>query len=143
METVDAQAGSLLAGMLDSWNRGDAAGWSAPFATDADFITINGLHVKSRTGIEDGHRRLFATIYRGSHMQGEVEDVRVLRPDVAVVWAHGQLRYGANGQPQQEREWRWTLVLLRSDSNSWQIAAFQNTEVADPSRVPASAQAGV
>jgi hypothetical protein len=71
------------------------------------------------------------------------DEITVWAPPVAGTPPLQRLRYGANGQPQQEREWRWTLVLLRSDSNSWQIAAFQNTEVADPSRVPASAQAGI
>ena len=61
--------------------------WTAEFANDADSIQVLGGFFHGSRDIEHGHRTIFDTIYKGSHNRFEVEKVRLLRPDVAVVEA--------------------------------------------------------
>ena len=61
--------------------------WTAEFANDADFIHVLGGFFHGSRDIEHGHRTIFDPMYKGSHNRYEVEKVRLLRPDVAVVEA--------------------------------------------------------
>jgi len=69
-----------------AWNNGDSVAWTMEFANDVDFIHVLGLVFHGSRDIEHGHRTIFDTIYKGSHHRFELEKVRLLRPDVAVVF---------------------------------------------------------
>ena len=69
-----------------AWNNGDSVAWTAEFANDADFIHVLGGFFHGSRDIEHAHRTIFDTIYKGSNNHYEVEKVRLLRPDVAVVF---------------------------------------------------------
>ena len=109
-----------------AWNNGDSVAWTAEFADDADFIHVLGGFFHGRPDIERGHRTIFDTIYKGSHNHFEVEKVRLLRPDVAVVFVRGSLTWYLNGQERQI-EARPTLVAERNPIGEWKIVVFQNT----------------
>jgi uncharacterized protein (TIGR02246 family) len=109
-----------------AWNNGDSVAWTAEFANDADFIHVLGGFFHGSGDIERGHRTIFDTIYKGSHNRFEVEKVRLLRPDVAVVFVRGSLTWYLNGQ-EQHIEARPTLVAERNSAGEWKIVAFQNT----------------
>ena len=76
-----------------AWNNGDSVAWTAQFASDADFIHILGGFFHGSRDIEQGHRTIFDTIYKGSHNRYQVEKVRFLRPDVAVVFIRTNLKW--------------------------------------------------
>ncbi len=44
----------LVARLCDAWARGDGEGYAACFAQESDYITFNGLHLRSRA--ENEHR---------------------------------------------------------------------------------------
>jgi len=117
-----------------AWNNGDSVGWTAEFANDADFIHVLGGFFHGSRDIERGHRTIFDTIYQGSHNRFEVEKVRLLRPDVAVVFVRARLTWYLNGQEQQT-EARPTLVAERNSTGEWKIVVFQNTLIT-PEAVP-------
>jgi uncharacterized protein (TIGR02246 family) len=109
-----------------AWNNGDSVAWTAEFADDADFIHVLGGFFHGRPDIERGHRTIFDTIYKGSRNRFEVEKVRLLQPDVAVVFVRGSLTWYLNGQERQI-EARPTLVAQRKPTGEWKIVVFQNT----------------
>ncbi len=111
-----------------AWNNGDSVAWTAEFASDADFIHVLGGFFHGSRDIERGHRAIFDTIYKGSHNRYEVEKVRLLRPDVAVVFVRASLTWYQNGQEQQTQA-RPTLVAERNPTGEWKIVVFQNTLV--------------
>ena len=111
-----------------AWNSSDSVTWAAQFAEDADFIHVLGAHYSGRTSIERGHRTIFDTIYKGSRNDLKVEQIRFVRPDVAIVFIHGNLLWYLNGA-EQHIEARPTLVAEKSSDGRWQIVAFQNTLV--------------
>jgi uncharacterized protein (TIGR02246 family) len=107
------------------WNAGDGEAFAAPFADDADYVVVDGRYVKGREVIAQGHRRIFATIYKGSHNSATIRSIRLLRDDVAVAHVEWNLKFG---QDETLREGRAvnTMILTRDDG-AWRIAAFHNT----------------
>ena len=124
-----------------AWNAGDGEAWAADFAEDADFVDILGDHHRGRAAIAAGHRHIFATIYRGSRVQYQVERLRFVRPDVVIVFLRARLwgrlavatddprREAHVGATMSESQARPTLILAKT-GDRWGIAAFQNTRVA-------------
>jgi uncharacterized protein (TIGR02246 family) len=110
----------------DAWNASDSVAWAALFADDADFIHILGGHFHGRAAIEQGHRTIFDTIYKGSRNKFTVEKVRSVRPDVAIVFVRAHLTWYLNGA-EQHIEARPTLVAHKNDDGQWEIITSQNT----------------
>src|SRR5450759_5517918 len=91
MDNVDKKAADekalsvLFQQMMDGWNQGDGQVFAAPFTEDADYVIIDGMHIKGRETIAFGHQHIFDTVYKGSKMEGQVKDIRFLSPDIAPV----------------------------------------------------------
>ena len=98
-----------------------------PFAADADYVIINGTYIKGRETIAEGHQRIFDTFYKESTLSLSVKQVRMLRPDVAVVHVAATNKV-PRGAETHATEALITLVMTK-ESGAWQIAAFQNTGV--------------
>lgn len=111
----------------DGWNAHDGKAFAAPFASDADYVVVNGMQIKGREAIEKGHVGIFTSIYKDSHNTGTVKSIRFLRPGVAVVHVEWNLEYTAGGQPTKAKAIN-TMVMTK-DGGKWSIAAFQNTPV--------------
>jgi uncharacterized protein (TIGR02246 family) len=116
---------ALLAHLEDSWNRFDSRAFASVFAEDADFIHILGVHYHGRESVEKGHRAIFDTIYKGSHNTMELEKIRALSDDIAIVFSQATLQFFQGGAPVTIKS-RPTLVANRRNGK-WEIVAFQNT----------------
>jgi uncharacterized protein (TIGR02246 family) len=113
----------------NTWNAGDSVAYAALFAEDANFIHIFGGQLDGRTAIQESHRHIFATIYRGSQVRITAQNIRFVREDVAIVFNRAQLKFH-EGQEARELETRPTMVVAKG-GDGWQIVAFQNTRVSD------------
>jgi uncharacterized protein (TIGR02246 family) len=111
----------------DGWNAHDGKAFAAPFATDADYVVVNGQKIKGREAIEKGHTAIFTTIYKDSHNVGTVKGVRFLRPDVAVAHVEWNLEFTMGGETRKGHAIN-TLVMTK-DGGKWSIAAFHNTPI--------------
>jgi len=130
MSPKDEQTLRNMVFTLESaWNAADSVAWANLFAEDADFIHILGVHYIGRPAIEAGHRVIWDTIYKGSKNKLVVEKIRPVGPEVAVVFVVGELTFYDNGVERHIKA-RPTLVAQKV-GDSWQIAAFQNTLVAE------------
>jgi uncharacterized protein (TIGR02246 family) len=127
MEQEAAAVRDVLTRVQAGWNAGDGEAYAAPFAEDADYVIVDGRHERGRATIAEGHKFIFSTIYKGSHNAYTIEDVRFLRPDVAVAHVHHVLKFNAGGTP-QEAQARSTWVLTKNNGE-WRIDAFQNTPI--------------
>jgi uncharacterized protein (TIGR02246 family) len=108
-----------------AWNAGDGEAFAAPFAQDADFVTIRGEHFRGRPAIGAGHAAIFRTVYAGSTNQLTLEAARLLRPDVALVRVHAMVD-APQGSLAGRHAARFTLVLTKQ-RGGWEIAALHNT----------------
>ncbi len=117
-----------VAQLMNGWNAKNGAEFAKPFAEDADYVVINGMQIKGRAAIDKGHQYIFDTIYKNSTISYEVENIRFLRPDVAIVHVFGTLKV-VDGDKAQTGNARMTLVMTKT-AGRWEIVAFQNTQVA-------------
>lgn len=118
-----------------AWNASDSLSWAALFVEDADFIHILGGHFHGRAAIEQGHRTIFDTIYKGSHNSFTVEGVRFVRPEAAVVFVRAHLKWYLNGA-EQRLDARPTLIAHKKPDGQWEIVVFQNTLITPGAPTP-------
>jgi uncharacterized protein (TIGR02246 family) len=122
----DRAALTSVVGQLEAaWNAMDGAAFAAPFASDADFVTIRGEHFRGRPAIAAGHAAIFRTLYAGSTNQCIIEAARLLRPEVALVHVYSLLDAPQGPLAGQHRA-RFSLVLTK-ETGKWAIAALHNT----------------
>ena len=120
-------AETLMKRLEDAWNAADGTAFGAPFAPDADFVTIRGeLH--SGDAIAAGHQQIFDTIYADSTVRYTVLEARELDDRVILAHVRGKLSVPA-GPLAGEAEAVASVVLFR-DGDSHRIATFHNTLVA-------------
>lgn len=131
MQQDEAAICELVRQAQDGWNANSGEAFAAPFAEDADYVLVNGRHVKGRAAIAAGARTDYSTIFKDSDNTYVVEDARFIRSDVAVAHVHQYLKYH-DGESTKEARARSTWVLTKNDGE-WSVAAFQNTSIA-PSR---------
>jgi len=134
--TTQAQTGStadesqirdLVKTMEDGWAKKDGAYFAKPFAENADYVVINGMYIKGRTAIAEAHQRIFDSIYKETFIKTEVQHIRFLRPDIAIVHYTGHMTGGAGEQKTDSRA--IITITVEKSANGWQIAAFQNTGI--------------
>ncbi|HZI73765.1 MAG TPA: SgcJ/EcaC family oxidoreductase [Gemmatimonadales bacterium] len=113
-----------------AWNGMDGSAFAAPFAGDADFVTIRGEHFRGRSAIGAGHTAIFRTIYAGSTVRFTVESARLLRPDIALLHVRSVLN-APSGPLAGEHSACFSMVLTK-ERGSWEIAGFHNTLEAAP-----------
>ena len=117
----------IVKSVENGWNAHDGKMFAAPFAPDADYVIVDGMHIKGRDAIEKGHIGIFTTIYKDSRNAATIRSVRFLRPDVAVVHVEWNLEFKANGETRKGRAMN-TMVMTK-DNGKWSIVAFHNTPI--------------
>jgi uncharacterized protein (TIGR02246 family) len=113
--------------LQDGWNAHDGKAFAAPFAVDADYVVVNGMHAKGRDEIEKGHVGIFTTVYKDSRNAATVKSIRFLRKDVAVVHVEWNLEFQMNGETKKAKA--MSTMIMTKEKGKWEIAAFQNTPV--------------
>jgi uncharacterized protein (TIGR02246 family) len=126
----EAAIRQMIMAIQDGWNAYDARAFAGPFADDADYVVVNGARLKGRQAIDEGHAAIFSTIYRESRNAADVQNIRFLRPDVAVVHVAWTLTVHPGEEPQRAMN---SMVMTKEDGR-WSIAAFHNTPIAPGGR---------
>lgn len=126
-EADEAAIRQIIKQVEAGWNANSGKEFAAPFAENADYVVVNGMHVKGREAIDKGHQQIFDTIYKGSRNAGTIKQIRFLRPDVAVVHVEWNLNFKANGEERKGKAFN-TMVMTK-ENGKWSIAAFQNTGI--------------
>ena len=122
----EAAIHALLQQVSDGWKRGDGVSFAAPFADDAEYITITGDRFHGRSAIADLHQRLFDGIFKGSRLGGTFQTLKVIAPDVVLVQSLGGILFAGEADPALEPTGIATNVLAKQ-KGAWRIISFQNT----------------
>jgi uncharacterized protein (TIGR02246 family) len=123
----EADLSGLVHTFIEGWNAGSGESLARAFALDADFTNVMGLRAHGRDIIARGHDEILATVFRGTRLDATINQIRYLRPDVAVVDVTFSLR-GADGQPfamLPAGQSSAGFVATR-ESGTWAIAVFRN-----------------
>lgn len=132
--TDDEQIHQLYGRLMRAWTDGDARAYAECFTSDADYVAFDGTHFTGKTAIVDHLDELFRGVLAGSALIGDVESVRLIRPDVSIVHATGSVLMPWRKSLPRRRRSRQTLVAGRTP-DGWRFEAFQNSRVR-PVRVP-------
>jgi uncharacterized protein (TIGR02246 family) len=116
----------LVKTMETAWNAGDHHAWASVFAPDAHFVNIFGAYRQGRDKIEDSHRAIFNGIYKDSHNEFTIEQVRELGPGLHTLLVFTRLVHKDGGH-----DGRMTMIVSES-SGAPQILWFHNCFVTIP-----------
>lgn len=133
--TDDEQLTDLFQRMRQAWTDGDAQAYGACFTADADYVSFDGTRAVGRAPMVEAHDRLFRGVLTGSSLVGQIESIRYLGADVALVHATGSVLVAWRSRLPKRRLSRQTLVATRTP-DGWRFAALQNTRVR-PVQIPA------
>jgi len=126
--TDETAVRALYQQLMDGWNQGSGEAFAAVFTEDGDLVGFDGTHLKGRQEIAPFHQQLFDKWLKGSRLVGQVKDVRLLHPDIALMHAVGGTVMRGKSEPVPERDSIQTLVATHQDGE-WRLAAFQNTRL--------------
>jgi uncharacterized protein (TIGR02246 family) len=131
----DEEIRAIWARACDAWTHGDAHAYGETFTADVDYVPYDGSLVRGRGAVVDSHDRLFRGVLAGSALVGEVESIRYVHPDVAIVHTMGSVLMPWRSKLPERRLSRQTVVAVRT-GDGWRFTALHNTRVR-PVRVPA------
>ena len=117
--------------MEEGWNTKNGTLFSEPYAADADGVAIGGFVVKGHDVIEKVHWDMFRGAFKDSTIALKVQQLRFLRPDVALVQIDNTNTL-KQGEVKHEYKSVITLVMTK-EAGGWKIASFQNTIAELPS----------
>lgn len=124
----EAAIRAVVGEMYEAWARNDARRYAATYEEDADYVTFDGTRLRGRTAIEASHRQLFESVLEGTRIVGDVESIRFVTPEVAIVHATGAVVWPWHEGVPPRRQSRQTLVFVKRDG-AWRATTFHNTRV--------------
>lgn len=86
------------------------------------------MNQKGRAAIEASHKPLFEKWLKGSQLTGQIDSVRMLAPDVALLHASGSILDKGRLTPAPERTSSQTLIAVK-EPDAWRFTAFHNTHI--------------
>ena len=127
-EADETAISRIIQQIEEAWNAGDGPASARPFAQDVDYMVWNGMYVKGRQALAEGHQQIFDTIYKGSEILYQIKSIRFLRDDVAVVHVEAVLRVPQNNSAFAEVR-AVPVFIITKNNGDWQVDVFQNTLV--------------
>ena len=111
----------------EAWGRHDADAMVESLADDAQFVTVNGAWITTRTDCLDLIQRLHGSSgpFRTSTRETPIMHVRFLAPDVAMM--HSQ--FHIHGDIEEPVRTGVGTRIVRKIDGRWQTVAVQNTDV--------------
>ncbi|HLL62772.1 MAG TPA: SgcJ/EcaC family oxidoreductase [Propionibacteriaceae bacterium] len=110
-----------------AWNAADGAAFAEPFAADASFVDIRGQAHDGTAAIGGGHQGIFATVYRGSTVQYDLDTARNITGSVVLTRARATLT--VPGGPLAGTHHSLLTAVLQETGDGWLAVAFHNTLV--------------
>ncbi|HZO25708.1 MAG TPA: SgcJ/EcaC family oxidoreductase [Chloroflexota bacterium] len=118
----------LFRQLLEAWGRGDGPTYGALFTEDADYVAFDGSNRRGAEAIAAEHQQLFDTWLKGTRLVGQIDSLRFLGPNVALVHASGGTIFPGQRDERGRRPSIQTLVAVRR-GDGWRFTAFHNTRI--------------
>jgi uncharacterized protein (TIGR02246 family) len=122
-QTEELAVKRVILDFADAWNHHDAKAMADLHTDDVNFINIFGKWWNGRNEVEEGLRRGHSAPFAKSNMLINIEQVRFLAPNVAVV--HGTMEL-VDAPPETLGRCHSIRVLVKANGR-WLISSFQNT----------------
>ncbi|WP_194829964.1 SgcJ/EcaC family oxidoreductase [Nocardia sp. XZ_19_231] len=126
--TDDIAIDEVFQQLQRTWTANDAQAFGALFAEDSDYVSYDGTRAVGREQHQHNHDQLFRGVLAGSALTGELESIRYITPDVAILFGTASVLMPWRSRLPKRRLSRQTVVLLRTE-NGWKITAIHNARV--------------
>jgi uncharacterized protein (TIGR02246 family) len=133
--TDDQQIRDLFDRFVQAWADNDPAAYVACFTADADYVSFDGTRTEGRAAMHHHFDQLFRGVLAGSRLVGDIESIRLVTSDVAVVHGTASVLMPWRSTLPRRRLSRQTLVAVRTDQG-WRFSAAHNGRVR-PMQIPA------
>ena len=117
----------IVQSMQDGWNAKNGVLFASRFADNCDYVVVNGMFIKTKTAVAQGHQNIFNTFYRETTLELNLKDARYLTSDVAVAHVTGRLYGNVYGKYEESKA--IITLTLQKKADGWAIEAFQNTHI--------------
>jgi len=129
----EAAIRNIVQNEIDTWNKGDAVGYSRDFATNGTFTNIRGQFFTGYDGFLKQHQVIFDGIFKNTTLSQRVISLKFVRPDVATVetlTAVAGMAQPPTGVALHEGRIRTRLLqIVARDNGVWKIVTYHNTDV--------------
>ncbi|NLE80113.1 MAG: SgcJ/EcaC family oxidoreductase [Rhodococcus sp.] len=122
------QLTALFDRMCQAWTDGDADAYGACLTEDSDYVSFDGSLARGRESMVVAHDKLFRGVLLGSALVGEVESIRYLTDDVALLHGTGSVLTAWRSRTPKRRLTRNTVVAVRT-VEGWRFTAIHNGRV--------------
>ena len=114
--------------IVEAWNRGDGKALASVYATDGILVAGDGTVTRGIDGIASYHDAQFVEFLKGTTLQVEVVDVRLLGPDIAMMQTTGGILWKGQTGFAPGNKGIQTFVVAR-ENGVWRVKHFQNTRI--------------
>jgi uncharacterized protein (TIGR02246 family) len=128
LENRKAEVRELFESYCRAWTSADSEAFGQCFTEDADYVSYDGSWAVGRAKLQDNHDKLFRGVIAGSAMVGNIESLRFITDDVAVLVGSGSVLMPWRSELPKRRRSRQIMVCVRI-AEGWRIAAIQNGRV--------------
>jgi uncharacterized protein (TIGR02246 family) len=132
----EAAIRKILQEEVAAWNKGGAQAYSQHFAADGTFTNILGMFFTGHQAFLDRHEEIFKGMFRGTALRQDVDSLRFVRPEAAVVETLTCISgFSASGPPPgapPDAEGRLRTRLLQvmvKEAGDWKITVYHNVDV--------------
>jgi uncharacterized protein (TIGR02246 family) len=115
----------VLADQYKAWAAGDADTFVADYTEDATVI-MPGAYRRNREEVRQSMAASFATFLENSTVTDEIQDIRFLGQDYAIVVSKAGILFVGETEVPADRLVNATWVLQRRDDR-WLVAAYHNS----------------
>jgi uncharacterized protein (TIGR02246 family) len=125
---------NIVQNEIDTWNNGDAAGYSRNFAVDGTFTNIRGQFFTGYPDYLKQHEVIFQGIFKNSTLKQDIVSLKFVRPDVAIIETATTVNGAAQGPVGVTRDDKGRirtrlLQVVAKERGTWKIVTYHNVDV--------------
>jgi uncharacterized protein (TIGR02246 family) len=125
---------NIVRNEIETWNKGDAVGYSRDFSPTGTFTNIRGQFFTGYRGYLKQHEVIFQGIFRNSTLKQDVVSLNFVRPDVAIIETVTTVNGTAQSpvgvtRDDQGRIRTRLLQVVAKQQGAWKIVTYHNVDV--------------
>ena len=125
---------NIVKNEIETWNKGDAAGYSRDFAVSGTFTNIRGQFFTGYPGYLKQHQVIFQGIFKQTTLKQEIVSLKFIRPDVAILETATTVNGAAQGPLGVTRDANGRIrtrlmQVVAKENGVWKIMTYHNVDV--------------
>ena len=125
---------NIIKNEIETWNKGDAVGYSRDFSPTGTFTNIRGQFFTGYPGYLKQHEVIFQGIFKHSTLKQDVVSLRFVRADIAIVetvtTVNGAVQSPVGITRDDKGRIRTRLLqVVVKQRGAWQIVTYHNVDV--------------